>query len=127
VRAGAAVDRGLGEAAVDDHPAGQPGGHVGRPEADELAVGVDLVVLARGVGLGGAEALGAADEHHGDAARGERAEVVQRHVWEADRRQPGVDVADDGDAVVVEVEELHGRDAERDGDQRAGNHRRDPA
>ena len=44
-------------------PLHQPGAEVGRAEADQLAVGVDLVVVAGGVRLGRAEALGEADEH----------------------------------------------------------------
>ena len=50
-----AVDRRLREAAVDDHAAGEAGGEVGRAEAEQLAVRVDLVVVPGRVGLGRAE------------------------------------------------------------------------
>ena len=42
---GGAVDGGLGEAAVDHHAAGQAGPEVGRAQAEQLPVGVDLVVV----------------------------------------------------------------------------------
>ena len=44
-------------------PLRQPGAEVGGAEADQLAVGVDLVVGAGGVRLRRAEAFGEADEH----------------------------------------------------------------
>jgi hypothetical protein len=78
---------------------------------------VDLVVLARRVGLGRAQALGEADEHHPDRAGRQRAEVVPADVRRPQRRQPAVDVADDLQAVVVQVEDLHRHDAERDGER----------
>ena len=62
------VDGGLRETAIDDHPAGQPGGDVRRAEPEELAVGFDLLVLARGIGLGGPQAFGEPDEHDADPA-----------------------------------------------------------
>ncbi len=106
LRAGGGVDGRLGEAAVDDHAARQPRREVRAAEAEQLAVGVDLVVVAGGVGLGRAEALGEADQHHPDRAGGEVAVVAEAGVGQAERRQPGVDVADDVEPVVVEVEQL---------------------
>ena len=58
-------------------PAAQPGAEVGGAEAEQLAVGVDLVVLAGGVGLGRAEPLGEADEHD-PGRRADGVEVVVR-------------------------------------------------
>ena len=84
LRAGAAVDRGLREAAVDHHAAGQPGAEVGRAEADSSRFGVDVVVVARRVGLGGAEALGEADQRDADGARRE-VEVVRGRARRAAR------------------------------------------
>ena len=109
VRPGAAVDRGLGEAAVDDHAARQPGAEVGRAEADQLAVGVDLVVVARRVGLGRAEALGEADERDADGARrqvrgsprrarrGARPAAARCRSCRRCRRRPGSTQLDDQD------------------------------
>ena len=48
-------------------------------------------------------------------------------VRQAERRQAAVDVADDLDAVAVEVEEVDGDDAEEHGDERRGHDRRDAA
>ena len=50
-------------------PLERPGAEVGGAEPDQLAVGVDLVVVPRRVGLGRAEPLGEADEHHADRRR----------------------------------------------------------
>ena len=50
-------------------PLERPGAEVRGAEAEQLAVGVDLVVVAGGVRLGRAEALGEADEHHADRGR----------------------------------------------------------
>ena len=52
-------------------PLDRPGAEVGGAEPDQLAVGVDLVVVPGGVGLGRAEPLGEADQHHADG-RGRR-------------------------------------------------------
>ena len=111
LRAGAAVDRGLREAAVDDHPARQAGGEVGAAEPDHLAVGVDLVVVPGRVGLGRAEALGEADQRDADRAAAELQVVVEGRVGQAERRQAAVDLADDVDAA--RVERLDDHDAER--------------
>ena len=69
MRAGRAVHRGLGEAAVHDHPAAQAGGEVRGAEPEQLAVRVDVVVVARGVRLRRAEPLGEADERDARRAR----------------------------------------------------------
>jgi hypothetical protein len=122
--AGAAVDRGLGQAAVDDHPAREARGEVRAAEPEQLAVGVDLVVLTRGVGLRRAEAFGEPDEHHGDATGGEQAELMQAHVRKPERRQPAVDVADD---VDVEIERGDCGDAHQHGGERSRHDRREPA
>ena len=58
-------------------PLDRPAPRLARAEAEQLAVGVDLVVLARGVGLRRAQPLGEADEHHPDAAGDQRAVVGQ--------------------------------------------------
>jgi hypothetical protein len=125
-RAGRSVHGGLGERAVDDHPARQARGDVRPTEPEQLPVRVDLVMLAASVRLRGPEALREADEHDADAARHERAVVVQRGVGRAERREAAVDRADDLDAVVVEVEQGGEHDPDRHGDQRPGDGRRRP-
>jgi hypothetical protein len=62
----AAMGGGAGSSYVVDLPSGcchRTVDHLSR------AVGVDLFVLAGGIGLCGAEGLGESDEHHPDAAR----------------------------------------------------------
>ena len=119
---GGTVHRRLRQAAVDDHPRGQPTAEVRRAESDQLAVGVDLVVRPRGVRLRCAETLGEADEHDAGGRRG-RGEVVAEAdaVGRAERRQAAVDLSDDGDALVGEVEQVDGDHADDDGDERAGH------
>jgi hypothetical protein len=124
--AGGAVDRGLGQAPADDHAAGQAGAQVGRPHAEQLAAGVDLVVLAGRVGLGRAEALGEADHQDPDRGRGELEVVDGGHVGQSEGGQARLDVADDGRAVPVQAEQLDDDDPEHDRDQRPGNHWGDP-
>ena len=126
LRAGACgrVDGGLGEAAADDHAAGQAGGEVGAAESDQFAVGVDALVLARAVGLGRCESLRERDEHHADAARGQSADVRQPDVGHAQRWQPAADRPDDGH---IEAEHLHRANPSGDGHQRAGDAGGEPA
>ena len=80
---GSAVDGGLGEAAVDDHPARQSRADVRAAEADQLTIGIDRIVMLGGVRLGGAQSLGEPDQHHPAPAAGELDEIV-----EADIRHP---------------------------------------
>ena len=69
LRAAGAVDHlGLGRAAVDDEGAREPGGDVGRAEADQVDVLVERVVVLGGVGPGGGRALG--EDQHEDRGRG---------------------------------------------------------
>ena len=68
-------------------PLPEPGAEVGGAEADQLAVGVDLVVVAGGVGLGRAEALGEADEHDADRRRAPAQVVVEARRRRAGRRR----------------------------------------
>jgi hypothetical protein len=49
---------------------------------------------------------------------------ARRDVRQPDRREPARDVADDRDAVLVEVEQPDGDDAKQHGDQRPRHHRR---
>ena len=75
---GAAVDGGLREAAVDHHPARQARTEVCGPEAEQLGVGVDLVVMPGGVGLGRPQALRKADQHDADRAAGKLQVLLAR-------------------------------------------------
>ena len=65
-RPGLGVDRGAGKAAGDGVGAEHGAAEVGRAEADEFAVGVDLVATAPGEGLGHGDRLHKADEGDGD-------------------------------------------------------------
>ena len=80
-------------------PLRQPRTEVGRAETQQLAVRVDLVVRLRRVGLGGPEALGEPDEDDPDRSCGEVEVVVRRDVRQSQRREAGVDVPDEIDAV----------------------------
>ena len=111
---------------LTDHPGTQPSSEVRRAEAEQLAVGVDLVVLAGGVRLRRAETLGEPDEH--DPGCGPRsAEVVVESdaVGRPQLGQPTGDLPDDGDPFVGQVEELDHDDPERHGHERSGDRRRE--
>ncbi len=56
-------------------PLVRPAPTLAAPEPQQLAVGVDVVALTGGVGLGGPQTLGEADEHHADRGT-EQLEVV---------------------------------------------------
>jgi len=123
---GGAVDGGLGQAPADDHAAGQAGAEVGRTHAEQLAVGVDLIMLAGRIRLGCAKALSAADQQDPDRGRRELEVLDGGHVGQPEGGQARLDPADDGRAVPVQVEQLDDDDSEHDRDQRPGNHRSDP-
>ena len=117
-RTGAGVHRGLRQAAVDDHAAGEPRCDVRRAQPHQLAVRVDVVVVPGRVDLGRAETL---DETHQRDAHGRRpeAQVVEpADVRHAERGQAALDRADDVDALLVEVQERDRADAEADGHER---------
>lgn len=126
-RAGGAVDRRLGQRAVDHHPRGQARAEVGETETEQLTIRIDVVPLAGGVGLGRTEALGEPHQHHTYSGTEQVDELVTRDVGQAEGRQPAVDVADHGQSVVVEPEEPGDRDpAERHG-QGGREHRNQPS
>ena len=102
--AGAAVDRRLREAPVDGEAAGDPGAEVRCAEADQLPVRVDLPLFSLGVDLRGPEALRKTDEHHSQGRSHQSPEAVEADVREIQRRQTGVDRADDRHSVSAEVE-----------------------
>jgi hypothetical protein len=77
---------------------------VGRAHPEQLAVGVDLIMLAGRVGLGRAEALGEADHQDPDRGRSELEVVDGGHVGQPEGGQARLDVADDGRAVAVQAE-----------------------
>ena len=85
------------------------------------------MVLGR-VRLGRAQTFRERDEHDADGRR-RRGEVVAQAqlVRQPDRREPALDVADDRDAVLAEIEEVHDTDAEHDRDQRRRHGGREPA
>jgi subtilisin family serine protease len=112
--AGGAVDGGLGQAPADDHAAGQAGAEVGRAHAKQLAVGVDLMMLAGRVGFGRAKALGEADQQDPDRGRRELEVLDHGHVGQPEGGQARLDPADDGRAVAVQVEQLDDDDPEHD-------------
>ena len=76
LRAGAAVHRGLREAAVDQHAAREARGDVGGTQTEQLAVRVDLVVVPCRVGLRCAEPFRETDQHRTESCR-RKVEVVR--------------------------------------------------
>ena len=122
--AGAAVDGGLGQAAVDDHPGGQTGAEVRHAETGQLAVGVDVVARPGGVRLRRRQPFGEPDQQH-PGGRPHQGEVVvhPQPGGEAQGRQAGLDRPDDRHAALVEVQHGDGGDAEQDRHQRPRHER----
>ena len=131
LRAGAAVDRGLGQAAVDDHAGGEPGAEVGGAEPDQLAVGVDVVAGLGRVRLRRAEPLGEADQQHADRRPDELQVVVRRgDVRQAEGGSPASMCPTIATPLRVEVEQRDRGDAQQHRHQRArtsGSQRRSRA
>ena len=92
--AGAAVDGRLREAAVDDHAARQARSEIRGAESEQLAVGVDLVVVLGGVRLGCAQAFRKSDQHDADGAAGELEVLL------------GADVRSPSDGAPVDVPDV---------------------
>ena len=126
-RAGAAVDRGLGQAAVDHHPAGQPGAQVGRAEAEQLPVRGRC--RSRPSPRRSSPRPGPRRSRRAGRRPPRRPGSGSRWPPASGRPscgQAGVDRADDRHALGVEVEQGHRGDAEEHRHQRAG-HQRQPA
>ena len=128
--AGRAVDRRLGQAAVDDHARAQPAAR-GWPRRGRAARGwrrsrsaprAAYVLAAPRPSAKPTSMIAAAAA---GCRRGSRR--TPRPVGQAERRQPAVDLADDRDTLVGEVEQLDGDDADDDGDERARHDRRAPS
>jgi len=64
-----------------------------------------------------AEALGEPDEEHADGGAGQAGVTGPAQIGQPDVRKTRVDLADDGDALVGEVEHRHRHDPEDDGDE----------
>jgi hypothetical protein len=79
-------------------------------------------VVPGGVRLRRAEPLREPDERESDRGPGQ-VEVPRGDVREAQRRKPAVDMPHDLDAVLVEVEQVHGCDPEQHHDERARDDR----
>jgi hypothetical protein len=120
---GGAVHGRLGEAAVHHHAAGQARAQVGGAEAEQLLVGVHLVVVGGRIAPGRAQALGEADQHDPGRGRGQVEVVGRGHGRGPQGRQPAVDLPDDPDPVGVQVEQPDGGDPGQDRDQRPGHDR----
>jgi hypothetical protein len=116
--AGTAVDSRLREAAVHDHAARQARSEIRGTHPEQLAVGVDLVVVAGSVGLGRSKAFCKADQDDAGGAAGELEVLLGTDVGQPQRRQAAVDVPDDRDAVRLQIEGVDSAHAERDRHQR---------
>ena len=111
-------------ARADRHARGDGGGDVGDAHRHQLAVHLELVVVAPGRGAGDEQALG--DRQHGDGDRGAeqvdpRPEVERR---ERQRRQARRDLAEHRHAAGLEQVDRAADEHERD--QRTGQLRGEP-
>ena len=99
--AGAVDHLGLGRAAVHDEGPGQAGADVGQPQADEVGVLAEPLVVAGSVGARGGRALGQDDHEHHKGGGQQRLQhcPVQGTVRQADPRQAARDRAEDVDPV----------------------------
>ena len=107
-------DGGPRSAGADREALEEPGGDAGRSDAHHLAVPVDL-----GAGLVGehgrrGDGVGQGDQGDAERAGEQQGQVPERHRGEGERREARRQLADEGDAAVLEVEHGHGDDREDD-------------
>ena len=100
------------------NPRSSTGGEVRRAEREQLLVGVDAIAVAGGEGAGGEHVVGVADDRDADRRQQQRGKVSGRHDRKARCRQPGRDLSDDPDALVLQREHGHGGGGEKHPDQR---------
>ena len=65
-------------------------------------------------------------EDDADGARNQVGQISERDLGQAGSGQTGRDGADDADAVLVEIEDGDGEDAQHQGDQSGGQAREEP-
>ena len=106
---GVAAERGWHGGAAgargDREALGESGGDVDRAERGELLVGIDAVVQPAGDRPTGQDVVGVADQGDAEGDGQQLAEVAAGDVGPCQAWQAGRDVPDDGDAVLVEVEQ----------------------
>lgn len=120
VGSGGVPEGGAARAAADRKAVQDTCADVGRPERQQLAIGVQgMRVVAAGEGAGGQDHVRVADEEH---AEGRQEEIgVVRWSGQGEVRQTGRDGADDGDAVSgVEGECRHHGGGEDEHEKRSG-------
>ncbi len=108
-------------AGVDRERADEAGQDAAGADGEEVTPGVDVVLTLRGEGPRRRGGLG--DDHEGDHP-GQRDELAHRRPRQS--REPevgraGVDGAEHGDAVGLQVEDVHEDDRADQGDQGAGD------
>ena len=107
-------DRGPRSAGADREALEEPGGDAGRSDADHLAVPVDLGAGLVGEHGRGRDGVGEGDQGDAERAGEQQGQVRERHRGEGERREPRRQLADEGDATVLEVEHGNGNDREDD-------------
>ena len=117
-RAGGVVDRGPGVGGGDGKRPGQAADEVGAADRGQLAVGVDLVAVLLGEGAHGRDQVREGNERECRRGKHEIEEVVCSDPWQPERGQAALDLADDGDPVLLQVDERRDHEREREHHQR---------
>jgi hypothetical protein len=121
---GPVVDRRLGGAPAGRVGLEQPPGQVGRPEGEQLPVGVDRRVGPGREGAGGRDGLD--ERHQRDPGRGRQQAAHAVEVGQGEGGEAAVHRPDQRDPAALQVGRGHQGDPEDHHDQRAG-HLRGPA
>ncbi len=119
-------DRGARSAGADREALEEPGGDAGRSDAHHLAVPVDLGAGLVGEHGCGRDGVGEGDQGDAERAGEQQGQILERHGGEGERREPGRQLADEGDSTVLEVEHGNGSDREYDGGENAREDRPEP-
>ena len=124
--AGGFHHRGLGRASINDEGAAQSRRGIGRAEPEEIAVLVQRLVMAHGVGPRRYGAL--CDDHHkaGAGNREQGTHLVPGRRWKTQPRQPAHNRAQDGNAVTFKIKGGTQPKCRGHGHERARQSRRQP-
>ena len=106
---------------------GHARGRAGDAHRQQLLIDADVLAVTSGERASGQHLVGERHQEQPGRGRRERDDVLPRRARDPEVGQPGRDVPDDRDAVLVEAERLGGHDCGDHDDQRGGQPRRQVA
>ena len=121
LRAGRVVDSGPGVRGGDGKRARQAADEIGPADRSQLTVCVDFVAMLLREGAHGRDEIREGDERKCRRREQEIDEVVHSDSWQPEGWQSAVDLADDGDPMILQVDQRRDRECEREHHERRRN------